>query len=348
MQIKTMQAARLYGPRDVRIEPVPVPSPAAGELLVRVTRCGICPSDVRAYVGVFRGRPDYPMITGHEWTGRVVAAGASERTAQVGQRVVVDYHSPCGSCYYCRRGHLNHCENLGRSQGGFAEYCLGWAEKARIVPDSVSDDEACFCEPLACCLNGIESLRLKPGDDALIVGCGPIGLIQVQLARAQGARVIAMDLLPERLELALELGAEHTVLAADVDPVSAVRELTGGRGATGVMVTVGEPELVGQTAEMTASTGIVNLFAGFYPNGEAQFDFNTVHYRQITLTGSHEFLPRHFDAALHAIQHGIVRVRPLISHILPLSDIQEGLEVVSRLEGLKVVIAPEHEADSDV
>jgi L-iditol 2-dehydrogenase len=216
------------------------------------------------------------------------------------------------------------------------------------VPDSVSDDEACFCEPLACCLNGIESLRLKPGDDALIVGCGPIGLIQVQLARAQGARVIAMDLLPERLELALELGAEHTVLAADVDPVSAVRELTGGRGATGVMVTVGEPELVGQTAEMTASTGIVNLFAGFYPNGEAQFDFNTVHYRQITLTGSHEFLPRHFDAALHAIQHGIVRVRPLISHILPLSDIQEGLEVVSRLEGLKVVIAPEHEADSDV
>jgi L-iditol 2-dehydrogenase len=346
MQTETMQAARLYGPHDVRIEPVPIPTPAAGELLVRVTRCGICPSDVRAYEGVFRSRPDYPTVTGHEWTGHVVTVGAKGGAVQVGQRVVVDWHSPCGSCHYCRRGYPNYCENLGRSQGGFAEYCLGRADKARIVPDSVGDDEACFCEPVACCLNGIESLHLRPGDDALIIGCGPIGLIQVQLARAQGARVIALDLLPERLRLASELGAAHTVPAAEVDSAGAVRELTAGRGAIGVMVTVGDPKLVGQAVEMAAPTGVVNLFAGFYPNGEAQFDFNAIHYRQITLTGSHNFLPRHFDAALHAIQHGTVQVRPLVSQILPLADIQRGLDTVSRLEGLKVLIAPEQEAGS--
>jgi L-iditol 2-dehydrogenase len=204
----------------------------------------------------------------------------------------------------------------------------------------VTADEAAFCEPLACCLNGIETLRLEVGDNVAVVGCGPIGLMHVQLARARGARVVAVDILPDRLETARRLGAQDVVLASNGDPVKEVRTLTGGRGANGVVLTVGDPIAVGQAVGMAAPTGTVNVFAGFYPDGVAPFDFNLIHYRQLTITGSHNFLPRHFDAALNAIEHRAVDVKSLISQVLPLEEIERGLDLVATRKGLKILIAP--------
>jgi L-iditol 2-dehydrogenase len=337
----TMFAAQIYGPQKVQVSEVPVPVPEPDDVLLRVISCGICPSDVRFYQGIFRGTPEYPVVAGHEWVGEVVALGSNVKHIEMGQKVAVDYHIPCGYCHYCRSGFPNYCENLVRKQGGFAQYALARAKSIHLIPEGVSYKAASFCEPLACCLNGIETLRIKIGDTVVVLGCGPIGLLHVQLALALGASVIGIDLLSERLEIASRLGAKKTVLAGENDLVTEVRRLTGGRGADGVVITIGDPEMMNYAVEMAAPTGVVNAFAGFYPDGKTNFDFNLVHYRQITITGSHDFLPRHFQAALRAIEEKTIRVEELISHVFSLKEIKKGLNLVARREGMKVIIVPQ-------
>jgi L-iditol 2-dehydrogenase len=335
-----MFAAQIYGPQKVIISEVPIPVPGPDDVLVRVKSCGICPSDVRFYQGIFRSTPVYPVVAGHEWVGEVVALGSNINHVVLEQKVAVDFHIPCNHCYYCRSGFPNYCENLVRRQGGFAQYALASGKSIHSIPEGVNYKSASFCEPLACCLNGIESLKLKVGDTVVILGCGPIGLLHVQLALAQGASVIGIDLLPERLMLASQFGAQKTVRAGEQDIVSEIRQLTGGRGVNGVIVTVGDPDMMRLAVEMTAPTGVVNAFAGFYPDGKISFDFNLVHYRQITITGSHDFLPRHFQAALHAIVDKTILVDELISHVFSLDEIEKGFNLVAKREGKKVIIVP--------
>src|SRR2546423_14035303 len=179
-----MRAAMLYGPDDVRVEQVARPEPAADQVLIRIRNCGVCPSDVRSYTGE-RSGGSFPRTLGHEWAGDIVAVGASVQGFAVGDRVVPDWRVVCGACYYCRRGIFNYCRNMvrGKVRGGFCEYGLAPASNLRRVPDHVSYRSACFCEPLACCLNGIAKNNIRPGDDVLIVGAGQIGLMHLHLAR---------------------------------------------------------------------------------------------------------------------------------------------------------------------
>jgi L-iditol 2-dehydrogenase len=149
-----------------------------------------------------------------------------------------------------------------------------------------------------------------------------------------------VDILTDRLEAARRLGAQDTVCANEGDSVREVKRLTEGRGANGVVLTVGDPAALHAAVQMAAAAGTVNLFAGFYPDGTGLFDFNLVHYRQLTITGSHNFLPRHFDAAVQAIAHGVVDVRSLVSEVLPLEEIARGFESVALHKGLKYLIAP--------
>jgi L-iditol 2-dehydrogenase len=221
----------------------------------------------------------------------------------------------------------------------------------RRIPDHVSFEEASFCEPLACVINGNEATPMRLGDDVVIVGAGPIGLLHVQLARARGARVIVSDPIAARLETARELGAHDTILAsspgapdhADAsreDPVARVKALTEGRGADAVIVAVGAGPAAQQGLEMAAINGRVNFFAGFYPEVELPFDPNLVHYRQVIVTGSHDFTPHHFSAALKLITHGIVRVGPLISHRFVLDGVKDAFEMAASRGGLKSMVLP--------
>ena len=202
-----MKAARLYGPRDLRVESVPDPRPGPGEALIRIHACGVCPSDLRSYLGSRPGGASRagPRTPGHEWAGEIVALGErhggeagegevaegappdGEPRLQVGDRVVADPRYVCGRCYQCRRGVFNYCERLQRIvRGGFAEYGVSPLSQLRRLPDHVSYEEASFCEPLACVVNGNEMTPMRLGDDVVIVGAGPIGLMHLQLARARG------------------------------------------------------------------------------------------------------------------------------------------------------------------
>jgi L-iditol 2-dehydrogenase len=356
-----MKAARLYGPRDLRVETIPDPRPGPGEALIRIHACGVCPSDLRSYLGSRPGGTSRagPRTPGHEWAGEIVALGEprggeagegevaegaspeGEQRLEVGDRVVADPRYVCGRCYQCRRGVFNYCERLQRIvRGGFAEYGASPLSQLRRLADHVSYEEASFCEPLACVVNGNEMTPMRLGDDVVIVGAGPIGLMHLQLARARGARLISSDPLPERLEAARALGAHDLVQPGPEDAVARVKELTEGRGADAVVVAVSSAEAVRQGLQMAAIHGTVNAFAGIAPAVEFPFDPNLVHYREMGLTGSHDYIPHHFSVALKLLSLGIVRVAPLISHRFDLGAVREAFELAAGRGGLKAMVLP--------
>ena len=336
-----MRAAHLYSVGDLRIEDVERPIISSDdEVLIRIHACGICPSDLRAYTGLRKPFRPPPYIPGHEWTGRIVAVGEGVEGLSVGDRVVPSWRVVCGQCYYCIRGRHNCCENLqrGRVRGGFAEYGVAPAESLLKIPEQVSYQEASFCEPVACCINGSLDSNIGFGDDVVILGAGPIGLIHLQLAQHAGGRVFVSDLIPERLEKAMELGADGVIQASQEDAVQRVKDLTRGYGANVIVVAVGAPSALRQGLEMVAMGGTVNYFAGTYPPTTLDIDPNLIHYREIRLTGSHDFTPYHFRTALRFIETRTVKVEPLISHSLGLEQVKEGFDIVAKREGLKVVI----------
>jgi L-iditol 2-dehydrogenase len=340
--VDKMKAAMLYGVRDVRIEEIPVKKIETDQALIKIKACGICPTDVRSYTGL-RKITDFPRTLGHEWVGEIVELGSDFSGFKVGDRVAPEWRAVCGYCYYCRRGIFNYCQNLQRNKvsGGFYGYGRAASRYMRLIPDSMSYEEAAFAEPVACCLNGNQESRIVAGDDVVIIGAGPIGLIHVQLAKHQGARVIVSELIQERLEKAKELGADDTICPLNEDPLERVKELTEGRGANAVLAAIGTPEVAKTAIEMAGICGTVNFFAGTYPPGEIQLDPNLVHYKQLVLTGSHDFTPHHFTTALKLMEHCIVKVQPIISHVMPLEEIASAFDIVAERKGLKVVIKME-------
>lgn len=336
-----MRAARLHGVGDLRVEEVDCPQiEASDQVLIRVHACGICPSDLRAYTGLRPPNRATPYTPGHEWAGEVVEAGDAVQRFSPGDRVVPSWRAPCGQCYYCVRGRHNCCENLARGavRGGFAEYGVAPERALLKIPEGVSYEQASFCEPLACCINGSLDSQIHLGDTVTVIGAGPIGLTHLQLAKHAGARVLVSDLIAERLDKARDLGADATILASEEDPVAQVKALTAGRGAEVVIAAVGTPPALRQALDMAAQYATVNFFAGTYPPATLEIDPNMIHYRQIRLTGSHDFTPYHFESALRLIEIGTVQVTPMISHRLPLAEITDGFDLVAGRRGFKVVV----------
>jgi L-iditol 2-dehydrogenase len=338
-----MWAACLYGQGDLRIERQPAPRITHDDdVLIRIRACGVCPSDVRSYVRPTKHKGQLPqtIIPGHEWVGEVVTSGSAVTEFTPGDRVAVNWRVVCGVCTYCGQGYHNYCERPDhtRVKGGFCEYGVAPASNVRHIPDGVSFTEAAFVEPLACCLNGTRELNIGLGEDVVVIGAGSIGLLHLQLARAQGARVIVSELLAERREKAKALGAHEIIGSDGVDPVVAVKELTGGRGADAVIVAIGHPAAISQGIQMAGPLGRVNLFAGTYPPTEIPLDPNLVHYQNIVITGTHDFGPHEFDLALRLIEYGIIDVAPLISHSFPLTETRQAFDVVVGRSGIKVMV----------
>lgn len=338
-----MWAACLYGPSDLRVERQPTPRITHDDdVLIRIRACGVCPSDVRSYVRSTKRKGQLPqtLIPGHEWVGQVAAIGPAVTEFTVGDPVAVNWRVVCSVCTYCGQGRHNYCERPDhtRVKGGFCEYGVAPASNVSRIPEDISFAEAALVEPLACCLNGTRALHIELGDDVVVVGAGSIGLLHMLLARAQGARVIVSEPLTERRERAKILGA-HEVVSGDVaDPVTAVKELTGGHGADAVIVAVGHPAAIGQGIQMAGPLGRVNLFAGTYPPTEIPLDPNLIHYQNIVITGTHDFVPHEFDLALKLIGHRIIEVAPLISHTFPLAETRQAFDVVVERGGLKVMV----------
>ncbi|HEX5118018.1 MAG TPA: alcohol dehydrogenase catalytic domain-containing protein [Pseudonocardiaceae bacterium] len=269
----TMRAAVYHGAKDVRIEERPVPTAGAGQVLVRVTRSGICGTDATEYLhgpGMFPVHRKHaasghigPMVMGHEFVGEVVDHGpGADHLA--GQRIATGAGVSCGACGWCRSGRTNLCARywtLGlNADGGLAGYAAVPAATCVPIPDDCVDDAAGLAQPLAVGLHAVRRARVAPDETVVVIGAGAIGsFILCGLARRRPARVIALDVADDRLRTATALGATETHNVADRDPVPLVRELTGGEGAPLVIESSGAPGSAQRAVRMAARGGRVLL-----------------------------------------------------------------------------------------
>jgi L-gulonate 5-dehydrogenase len=281
-----MKAAIMDAPQQMRIGEWKTPEPAAGEVLVRISAAGICAGDVYIYLGK-NPYADYPRIAGHELCGMVTAVGPGVIGIEPGELVVVEPFIGCGICYACRVGKTNCCSELGligtNLPGGYAEFVVAPARNIHRVPQGLSAPYASFAEPLAIGIQACRRANVQPGEYVLILGCGPIGLALIEVAKARGARVVATDISESRLEFARSLGGE-TIKSAELS--NTVREQTGGEGAAVVIEATGNPEAMQQTIELVASGGRI-VIVGLVKRGvNISIPGLDITRKEITLLGS--------------------------------------------------------------
>ena len=337
-----MKAAVFHGGGRIAPGDWPRPAVGAGELLLRVRGCGLCGSDIAKIVAPeTRG----PAVFGHEVVGDVIEAGDGVAGFAVGDRVVAAHHVPCGQCHYCRRGSESMCRAFKASNldpGGFAEYVRVPPANVRHatfrIPEHLTDEEASFVEPLACCLRAVDRARVEPGDTAVVVGLGSIGCLFTQLLARAGAAVVGVDPLAARARAAHEaFGARE---AGDAESAAkAARALSDGRGADHVIVTGGGADVLGWAAGLTRDGGSIHYFAGG-PGDALPLPLATLYHHELTITTTYSSSPATLARAFWLLAAGKIEVERLITHRLPLDRLAEGVDLMRRREALKVYVTP--------
>ena len=342
-----MLAAVLYGKEHVQLETIPVPQIGPGDILVRVRTALTCGTDVKVFRRGYHARMIVPpAVFGHEFAGDVIATGDSVTRFEPGQRVVAANSAPCLHCYYCLRGRVNLCEDLLFNNGAYAEYIR---VPARIVERNtypvapqLSYRDAALAEPLACVVKGLEDTGVEAGDTVAVIGVGPIGSMFVKLAKLRGANVVAIGRRRAKLEKTLQLGADRVIATEEIlNPVAALREVTGGRGADIVIEAVGRAETWNWSVEMLRRGGIVNFFGGPPGGTRVELDTNLLHYSEITCKASFHHTPRTFRQALDIIEAGGVTAQDFVQAEEPLGNLSRVLFRLMEGSGpLKTAIIP--------
>jgi L-iditol 2-dehydrogenase len=348
-----MKAAVYYGLGDIRIEEQEIPKTGPDDYLVKVKASAICGSDLRTYQHG-HAKIQNPQVLGHEFAGEVVEAGSQVKGVQVGERVSVHPGIPCGHCYYCDRGLQNLCEdrkNLGiHYPGSFAEYIKIPKKTLEVgtcvkIPEHVPYEIAALGDPVVSALNGEETIDTRLGDTILILGCGPIGMLHAMIARLKGAStIILVNRSKGRLEMAKErkIADYYFCLETDGNLKEFVHKITGGMGPNKVVVANTSKVSAKQAVEIVAKGGVVQLFAGFPKESPVlDIDGNLIHYRQLTVSSSYGSTPRQFQLAEQLLFDGKINGKSLITHHLPLEEINKGFELMKNAEALKVILTYE-------
>jgi len=344
----TMKAAILHGREDIRIERVPVPEAAPGELIVRVGAALTCGTDLKVFRRGYHARMIVPpALFGHELAGTVVEAGAGVIDFAPGDRVVALNSAPCGQCYFCERNQENLCDDLLFNNGAYAEFIRIpsriVAKNTLHIPDHVPLEHAALTEPLACAVHGFEDSRPHPGDTVAIIGGGPLGLMMVHVAALAGCEVIAIVKHDGQVEAAQQLGAAHVVQANSVRrAIQQTRALTPkGRGVDIAIEAVGVPEAWQEAVELVRKGGTVNFFGGCAIGTHVTLDTNRIHYSDITLRATFHHTPAICRKALDLIAGGRFQASAFITghaHLYELNRVFEKL--MNRSSEIKTAIVP--------
>ena len=352
LQSGMMRAAIYRGPSQISVERIPIPEIGDGEILMRIYACGVCGTDLKK---IEYGLVPPPRVFGHEMAGVVAKTGAGVTKFNVGDRVVAHHHSPCGKCYYCEKKLFSQCEFYRRTGttagfepagGGFAEFIrvMDWiVESATVmIPDHISYEEASFLEPLNTCVRALEKAELQPGETVAIYGQGPVGLMLTQTAIVAGARVIGLDFLDARLDIAREFGASAVFNPQKDDVVDGIAKMTEGRGVDLAIVAAANPDAVGGAQRITRRGGRVMLFAQTVPGEMIPVDVGAVCMEEKKLIGSYSASVELQDKTAELVFSGKINVKRLISHRLGLEHLLEGISLASNpsANSLKVVIQP--------
>lgn len=350
----TMRAAVLFGPQDMRVVTCPVPQPGIGEVLVRVAMCGICGTDLKIYDGHFPLTVPYGQFTpGHEWTGTIVALGEGVDEFKPGDRVCIEVHHGCGRCDNCLVGKYTACLNYGNqakghratgitANGGFAEYALHHASALYPLPDNLSFEDAVLLTTAGTGLYGLDAVGgYIVGQDVLVIGPGPIGLMLVQVCKQMGAsRVMLTGTRTSRLAMGRELGADVTIDVRQQDPVEAIMALTGGQGVDLAIECSGAPVAPQQCIAVTKRGGKI-LCVAFYPD-TVTLDLNAVVRHDVTIYATRGEGGNNVKRAVALAAAGRLHGAELVTHHFPLAEVTEGFRVLRQRIGdpLKIVFVP--------
>ena len=347
-----MKAVVYHGPGDVRIEDVPVPACGADEMLVRVDACAVCGSDLKTFnVGNPRMKP--ATVMGHEFTGIVQEIGpqAAAGDLKTGDRIVMATSVACGQCLYCKRGWRNICQNIAPMgfsyNGGMAGYCVipapalsgGHVVK---VPEGIKAEHAALAEPVSCAVNSLEHCNIAEGDTVLVMGGGPMGLLNALVARARGAgKIILSEPNEARLARAGSF-CDVPVNPAKQDLAEIVKaETPEGLGADICIVAAPAAEPQEQAVHLVRKRGTVCLFASL-PVGKnmLNIDSRTLHYGELRVVGTSDSRAEHVRAAVEMLTSGKIDGSMIATHILPLDGIFDAFDLMKSGESLRVVLKP--------
>jgi len=344
----TMRAAILHGREDIRIENVPVPKAARGELIVRIGAALTCGTDLKVFRRGYHARMIVPpALFGHELAGTVVEAGQGVEDFAPGHRVVALNSAPCGECYFCLRGQENLCDDLMFNNGAYAEFiripARIVAKNTLHVPDNVPLEHAALTEPLACAVHGLEDSHPRKGDIIAVIGGGPLGLMILHVAALAGFETIALVKHDGQVEAAHQLGATHVVQTLNIKKaIRDTRELTpDSRGVDIAIEAVGIPDTWQEAVELVRKGGTVNFFGGPAANTHVILDTNRLHYSDITLRATFHHTPAICRKALELIAGGRFQAGAFITgraHLYELNRVFEKL--MNRSSEIKTAIVP--------
>jgi L-iditol 2-dehydrogenase len=329
-----MKSVRLHASGDLQIHDEPVPVPRQGEKLVSVKAVGVCGSDLHWFSqgGIGEVQLKQPLVLGHEFAGET----------EDGLRVAVDPLIACGQCEFCLQGHPNLCEEIlfagDRVQDGAMRECLVWPKKNLFpIPDSLTYAEGAMLEPLGVAIHSVDLGNLKTGMTVGVFGCGPIGLLIIQLARLTGAtNIIATDVLSHRVAAAKSLGADHAILTTGRINVREIQAVTLGRGADVAFEAAGEQGAV-DSAFTTVRPGGKVILVGIPENDQTFFTASTARRKGLTIKLVRR-MKHTYARAIELVAKGLVDVRSLVTHHFPLDQSIDAFRTAARREGLKVIV----------
>lgn len=328
-----MKAVQITKPGEIKLIDEEMPKAGAGEALLQVLYCGICGADVASYTG---NQPftTYPRIPGHEFSARIVEIPHNDRGLKTGDVVTCNPYFNCGKCYACKRGIVNAChdnQTMGvQRDGSFREYITMPVERI-IDGKGLSAKELALIEPFSISCHALSRAEVKPGDNLLIMGAGPIGLFALMKAKAMGARVLIADMLPSRLALAKEYGADRTVNVREEELHAACADFTLGNGFDVCVEACGAPETFLNCIDEAAHGANIILIG----NGkrETTFVHSIILKKELNIFGSRNAFTRDFEELIDLVSAGKADVLKMISGIYEKENAAEAFEALAHNDG---------------
>jgi 6-hydroxycyclohex-1-ene-1-carbonyl-CoA dehydrogenase len=338
-----MKAAVFYGPKQpLKIEEYPEPQIGPDDILVKVTACGLCHTDLH-YID--HGVPTFkkpPLILGHEASGTVAEIGANVKNMKIGDRILLPAVLTCGTCEFCRIGRENICQNMvmfgNHIDGAYAEYVRAPAKDAFILPPEIPLEEGCIiADATSTPYHAVKNrAQVKPGDTVAVFGCGGVGVNLVQLSAAVGATVIAVDIVDQKLQWAKKLGAVYTLNAKQSpDIVKDIRKMTKG-GVDIAFEAIGNPQTITSAFNSLKKGG--RLCVVGYTDKDMVISAAKTMFFEMEIIGSLGCRPVDYPRLIEMVRIGKVQVTPLVTHKFKLDKINEALEVLRKGECLRAVI----------
>lgn len=338
--------AAVYRGTDPALEitEVPTPTPGPGEALIRVAGCGMCHTDLHYLDHGVKTFKAPPIVLGHEVAGTIETLGVGDGTWFTGARVVIPAVLSCGRCHYCRTGRENLCDCLvmlgNNVDGGYAEFVVAPTSQLVPLPDTIPLEQACvIADAVSTPYHAVKHRgRVRPGDTVAVVGCGGVGLNVVQCATAAGARVIAVDVNPKRLEVATTLGAVATLDPTTTDrPDKAIRKLTDG-GVDVAFEAIGRPDTMKMAYGFLRRGGRLCVIG--YSHEDVTLSAAKLMYYELEVVGSLGCGGGEYPEIVGLVEAGRLQLDPIVSGTIPLENINEGFDRLRKGEGIRWVVTP--------